>query len=48
MPNILINTVSIGGADDIQDMDKQQKLVDKIVELGAGKVTMKERLPKST
>jgi hypothetical protein len=43
VPNILVNGVSIGGADDIIAMDKDDKLVSKIVELGSKRVDMTER-----
>jgi hypothetical protein len=39
----MINGVSIGGADDIVDLDKDDKLVSKIVELGNKRVEMVER-----
>lgn len=44
VPNILINGISIGGADDIIDMDNGDKLMDKIRELGAKRVEIAERL----
>ncbi|KAK1597847.1 glutaredoxin [Colletotrichum navitas] len=43
VPNILVNSVSIGGGDDIAELDNQKKLVPKIVDLGQKKVEMKER-----
>ncbi|KAK2042986.1 glutaredoxin [Colletotrichum somersetense] len=43
VPNILVNSVSIGGGDDIVELDHQKKLVPKIVDLGQKKVGMKER-----
>ncbi|KAK2058944.1 glutaredoxin [Colletotrichum caudatum] len=43
VPNILVNSVSIGGGDDIVELDHQKKLVPKIVDLGQKKVEMKER-----
>lgn len=43
VPNIIVNGVSIGGADDIVDLDHSNKLVAKIVELGNNKVVVSER-----
>ncbi|KAH6682165.1 glutaredoxin [Plectosphaerella plurivora] len=43
VPNILVNGVSIGGSDDIAELDAASKLVAKIVDLGAGRVTMRAR-----
>ncbi|KAK2022971.1 glutaredoxin [Colletotrichum zoysiae] len=43
VPNILVNSVSIGGGDDIVELDHQKKLVPKIVDLGQKKLEMKER-----
>ncbi|EFQ28892.1 glutaredoxin [Colletotrichum graminicola] len=43
VPNILVNSVSIGGGDDIAELDNHKKLVSKIVDLGHKKVEMKER-----
>ncbi|KAG7101093.1 Monothiol glutaredoxin-6 like protein [Verticillium longisporum] len=43
VPNVLINSVSIGGFDDVHDLDEQQKLVAKIIDLGQKKVTMVQR-----
>ena len=43
VPNIMINGVSIGGADDIVAMDNDEMLVKKIVDLGSKKVAMTER-----
>ncbi|KAM0330071.1 hypothetical protein ACHAQA_004242 [Verticillium albo-atrum] len=43
VPNILINSVSIGGYDDVHDLDGHKKLVDKIIDLGQKKVTMVKR-----
>jgi hypothetical protein len=47
VPNILINGVSIGGADDVIALDNLDKLVDKIVELGSPRVNMVERFVSS-
>ncbi|KAL0936438.1 glutaredoxin domain-containing protein [Colletotrichum truncatum] len=41
VPNILVNSVSIGGGDDIVELDEQQKLLPRIVDLGQKKVEMK-------
>ncbi|KAF4122512.1 Glutaredoxin [Geosmithia morbida] len=43
VPNILINGVSIGGSDDIQALDKEGKLVGKIVDLGSKRIEMVKR-----
>ncbi|KAH7359352.1 glutaredoxin [Plectosphaerella cucumerina] len=43
VPNILVNGVSIGGSDDIAELDAASKLVSKIVDLGAGRVKMRAR-----
>ncbi|KAF4829471.1 Monothiol glutaredoxin-7 [Colletotrichum tropicale] len=41
VPNILVNSVSIGGGDDIVELDNQNKLLPRIVDLGQKKVEMK-------
>ncbi|KAG5657125.1 hypothetical protein HG530_005240 [Fusarium avenaceum] len=43
VPNIMVNGVSLGGADDITEMDAAGKLVGKIVDLGNKRVEMVER-----
>ncbi|EGY21873.1 glutaredoxin domain-containing protein [Verticillium dahliae VdLs.17] len=43
VPNVLINSVSIGGFDDVHDLDERQKLVAKIIDLGQKRVTMVQR-----
>lgn len=43
VPNIMINGVSIGGADDIVELDNSDTLVKKMVELGQKRVKMVER-----
>ncbi|KAI3545902.1 glutaredoxin [Colletotrichum filicis] len=43
VPNILVNSVSIGGGDDVIELDSQKKLVPRIIDLGQKKVEMKER-----
>lgn len=39
----MINGVSIGGSDEIADLDKKNGLVDKIKDLGNKRVEVKER-----
>jgi hypothetical protein len=46
VPNIMVNGVSIGGSDDLAEMDAKKLLVDKIKGLGAKKVDIKERFVK--
>ncbi|KAH8736881.1 thioredoxin-like protein [Ilyonectria robusta] len=46
VPNIMINGVSIGGADDIVALDNDDKLVAKILERGNDKVQVSERFVK--
>jgi hypothetical protein len=44
VPNTLVNGVSIGGGDDVAELDVNKKLMDKINELGAKKIlAIKER-----
>ncbi|KAF4340237.1 glutaredoxin [Fusarium beomiforme] len=43
VPNIMVNGVSLGGADDITEMDQAGKLVSKIVDLGNKRVEVSER-----
>ncbi|KAK1451181.1 glutaredoxin [Colletotrichum cuscutae] len=43
VPNILVNSVSIGGGDDVIELDSQKKLVPRIIDLGQKKLEMKER-----
>lgn len=43
VPNIMVNGVSLGGADDITEMDQAGKLVGKIVDLGNKRVEVLER-----
>lgn len=38
VPNVLINAVSIGGGDDVAELDVKRKLVDKVRELGGKKM----------
>jgi len=45
VPNIMVNGVSIGGSDDIAELDRNGKLVAKVQDLGeARQVSMKLRL----
>lgn len=48
VPNILINGVSIGGSDDVVEMDNGDKLMSKIRELGGKRVEISERLGSGT
>ncbi|KAI1004246.1 hypothetical protein K3495_g3966 [Podosphaera aphanis] len=41
VPNILVNGFSIGGGDAIAEMDSKKSLMDKIVELGGKKISIK-------
>ncbi|KAL8365923.1 hypothetical protein RB595_004617 [Gaeumannomyces hyphopodioides] len=43
VPNIMVNGKSIGGSDDIAELDRDKSLVTKIKSLGGKWVTMKER-----
>ncbi|KAE9376914.1 hypothetical protein N431DRAFT_187233 [Stipitochalara longipes BDJ] len=43
VPNILINGVSIGGGDDVADMDSTDILIEKIRDLGQKKIEVKRR-----
>ncbi|KAG5999970.1 hypothetical protein E4U21_006091 [Claviceps maximensis] len=43
VPNVLINGVSIGGGDDVVDLDNQNKLAGKIKRLGNKRVQVSER-----
>jgi glutaredoxin len=43
VPNILVNGVSIGGADDIVSLDNEDKLVAKVRDLGQARVEISER-----
>ena len=47
VPNIMINGKSIGGSDDITELDKDHSLVEKIKTLGGKRVEMKERFIES-
>ncbi|UKZ46641.1 hypothetical protein TrVGV298_000847 [Trichoderma virens] len=46
VPNILINGVSIGGADDIVAMDNEDKLVAKVRDLGQARIEIGPRFTK--
>ncbi|PMD17504.1 hypothetical protein NA56DRAFT_681077 [Hyaloscypha hepaticicola] len=43
VPNILINGVSIGGGDDVADMDSSDTLIEKIKDLGQKKIDVKRK-----
>ncbi|KAF2672006.1 glutaredoxin [Microthyrium microscopicum] len=42
VPNILINGISIGGGDDIEELHQSDKLISKVVELAGKKVQIKK------
>jgi glutaredoxin len=44
VPNVLINAVTIGGGDDVAELDVNKKLIEKVKELGGKKILgIKER-----
>lgn len=43
VPNVLVNGVSIGGADNIVELDNTDKLISKVQDLGQRKVEVSER-----
>jgi glutaredoxin len=43
VPNILINGVSIGGGDDVADMDSSETLIEKVKDLGQKKIDIRRR-----
>lgn len=43
MPNIMINGKSIGGSDDVHELDSRGTLIDKIKSMGGKRVSMKEK-----
>lgn len=43
VPNIMVNGKSIGGGDEIAELDARKTLIDKIKSMGGKKVAMKER-----
>ncbi len=43
VPNIMVNGKSIGGGDEISELDKSKTLVEKVRSLGGKWVTIKER-----
>ncbi|KAI1821924.1 hypothetical protein F4861DRAFT_516769 [Xylaria intraflava] len=43
VPNILINGQSVGGSDDIMELDARKTLIDKFKSMGGKKLSMKER-----
>lgn len=38
MPNVLINGVSIGGGDDVAELDVKKTLAEKVKEIGGSKI----------
>ncbi|KAK8138599.1 hypothetical protein PG984_001979 [Apiospora sp. TS-2023a] len=46
VPNIMIDGKSIGGSDEINELDARKTLIDKIKSMGSKKVSMKERFTK--
>lgn len=38
VPNVLINGVSIGGGDDVAELDSKRTLIDKVKDLGGSKI----------
>lgn len=42
VPNILVNGVSLGGADDIEALDDEGALVTKMMDLGSKRIDMKK------
>lgn len=47
VPNVMINGISIGGADDIVSLDNSDKLIAKILDLGLKRVKVSERFAPS-
>jgi hypothetical protein len=43
VPNVMVNGKSIGGSDDIAELDSRGTLIDKIKSMGGKRVSMKER-----
>lgn len=43
VPNILINGKSVGGGDDIAELDTRKTLIDKFKSMGGKTLSMKER-----
>ena len=43
VPNVLVNGKSIGGSDDIAELDSRGTLIDKIKSMGGKRVSMKEK-----
>lgn len=43
VPNIMVNGKSIGGGDEIAELDARKTLIDKIKSMGGKKMAMKER-----
>ncbi|KAK7951425.1 Monothiol glutaredoxin-7 [Apiospora aurea] len=47
VPNIMVNGKSIGGSDEINELDARKTLIDKIKSMGNKRVSMKERFGKN-
>lgn len=45
VPNVLVNGISIGGGDDVAELDDKKTLIDKINELGAKKILEAKERP---
>lgn len=43
MPNIMINGKSVGGSDEIAELDSRKTLIDKFKSMGGKQLSMKER-----
>jgi hypothetical protein len=43
VPNVLIAGISVGGGDEIAELDREKKLGDKIKEIGGKRIEVKER-----
>jgi glutaredoxin len=43
VPNVLVNGKSIGGSDEIAELDTRKTLIDKFKSVGGKKLSMKER-----
>ncbi|KAK8049577.1 hypothetical protein PG994_011307 [Apiospora phragmitis] len=48
VPNIMVNGKSIGGSDEINELDARKTLIDKIKSMGNKRVSMKEKFAKNT
>lgn len=47
VPNIIINGKSIGGGDEVAELDTRKTLIDKVKSMGGKRVSMKERFAKN-